>query len=130
MSGQFIDEKVAQFIIENIDSIAQLEALLLLRKNQETAWNVSTVAGWLYIDETQTAELLMSLCQRGFAAQREGEPSLYQYQPSSNELREKVDQVAELYSKHLIAVTHLVHSKPKSRIQEFANAFHFRKDTK
>jgi len=130
MSGQFIEENVAQFIIENIESIAQLEALLLLRRDQETAWSVSSVARWLYIDENQTAGILMSLCQRGFAARREGEPSLYQYQPSSNELREKVDQVAELYSKHLIAVTHLVHSKPKNRIQEFANAFNFRKDTK
>lgn len=130
MSGQFIEGNLEQFIIEHIDSIAQLEALLLLRRNQETAWSVPTVAGWLYVGENQTAELLMSLCQRGFAARPEGEPSLYQYQPSSNELREKVDQIAELYSKHLIALTHLVHSKPKSRIQEFANAFNFRKDTK
>lgn len=130
MSDQFIQDEVAQFIIENIDSIAQLEALLLLRRNRETGWSVPTLASWLYIDEKQTIDLLTALCQRGFAEQREGEPSLYQYQPSSNELRQKVDQVAEIYSKHLIAVTHLVHSKPKFRIQEFADAFNFRKDKK
>ena len=130
MSDRFIQDDVAQFIIENIDSIAQLEALLLLRRNRETGWSVPTVASWLYIDEKQTAELLMALCQRGFAEQRERDPFLYQYQPSSNELGQKVDQVAEIYSKHLIAVTHLVHSKPKSRIQEFADAFNFRKDKK
>jgi hypothetical protein len=130
MSDQFIQDDLAQFIIENIDSIAQLEALLLIRKNQETNWSAPAVARWLYIDEKQTTQLLVALCHRGFAVQREGKTSLYQYQPSSKELAQKVDQVTEIYSKHLIAVTHLIHSKPKIRIQEFADAFKFRKDSK
>lgn len=130
MSDPFIHDDVAQFVIENIDSIAQLEALLLLRRNQKSAWSIATLAGWLYIDDKQTAELLISLCQRGFVVQQEGEPFLYQYQPSSDELRQKIDQVAEIYSKQLIAVTHLVHSKLKPKIQQFADAFNFRKEKK
>lgn len=130
MSDQFIQDDLALFILENIDSIAQLEALLLLRKNQQTNWSAPAVARWLYIDEKQTTQLLVALCHRSFAVQREGKTSLYQYQPSSKELAQKVDQVAEIYSKHLIAVTHLIHSKPKIRIQEFADAFKFRKDSK
>ena len=35
MSGQFIPDDRAQFILEKIDSVAQLEALLLLLAAQE-----------------------------------------------------------------------------------------------
>jgi hypothetical protein len=31
MSSEFIPEEIAQFILEKIDSVVQLEALLLLR---------------------------------------------------------------------------------------------------
>jgi len=37
-----------------------------------------------------------------------------------------IEQLVEVYSHHLIAVTNLVHSKPR-RIGSFADAFKFRK---
>jgi len=40
-----------------------------------------------------------------------------------------LERTAEAYAKHLVPVTNLIHSKPKPRIQEFADAFRFRKDT-
>jgi hypothetical protein len=39
-----------------------------------------------------------------------------------------VDRLAELYSKYLIPVTHLIHSKPQTRVREFADAFKLRKE--
>jgi hypothetical protein len=72
MSDQFIQDDLALFILENIDSIAQLEALLLLRKNQQTNWSAPAVARWLYIDEKQTTQLLVALCHRGFACNEKG----------------------------------------------------------
>ncbi len=127
MNGQYIPDSIAQFIIEKIHSVAQLEALLLLRSPEER-WTVQALARRLYITEEETAELLSYLCAQGFAAPVEGAPPEYHYQPSSAELREMLDQVAEIYSKHLLPVTNLIHSKPKARIQEFADAFKFRKD--
>ena len=35
-----IPEDVAQFIIEKIDSVAQMEALLMLRENPQQQWDV------------------------------------------------------------------------------------------
>jgi hypothetical protein len=128
MTGQFIPDDIAQFILEKIDSVAQLEALLLLRSRPEDKWSVQALACRLYIDETQTAGLLTYLCAEGFAVAVAGEPAVYQYQPSSSELRRNVDRVAEIYSRHLVPVTNLIHSKPKTRVQEFADAFKFRKD--
>jgi hypothetical protein len=127
MTGAPIPDPVAQFIVDKIDSVAQLEALLLLRNNPERQWSVRDLAARLYIEERPTAELLSRLSARGFIAAI-GENPVYRYQPNSSETRQILDKVAETYSKHLLPVTNLIHSKAKSRIQEFADAFKFRKD--
>jgi hypothetical protein len=101
MTREFIPDDITQFIIEKIDSVAQLEALLLLRSSPEEKWSVRALSGRLYINEKETAEVLAQLRMNGFAIDKTGEPPLYQYQPASVELQQKVDRVAEIYSKHL-----------------------------
>lgn len=128
MNGQFIPDHIAQFIIEKIHSVAQLEALLLLRSSAQEQWTIQALASRLYISEEQTADVLSYLCAQGFAVPIESPLPGYRYQPSSVDLRDMLDRVAEIYSKHLVPVTNLIHSKPKARIQEFADAFKFRKD--
>jgi hypothetical protein len=127
MSGESIPDQIAQFIVEKIDSVAQLEALLLLRGEPENRWSVQALARRLYIDEKQTAELLSRLALQRLVSAN-GEPPLYRYEPSSTEVRNLVDRLAEIYSKQLVPVTQLIHSQSKMRVQEFANAFRFRKD--
>jgi len=56
-----IPEDVAQFIIEKIDSVAQLEALLLLRDNPQQQWDIAAVAKRLYIDDEQADKVLARL---------------------------------------------------------------------
>jgi hypothetical protein len=38
------------------------------------------------------------------------------------------DLLADVYARYLVPVTNLIHAKPKSRVQEFADAFKLRKD--
>jgi hypothetical protein len=128
MSDQVIPNDINQFIIEKIESVAQLEALLLLRNNPEKGWSVRALAARLYISDEQTAELLLALCAQGFATIDADNPAVYRFRPSSTELKTTLDRLAEIYAKHLVPVTNLIHSKPKSRIQQFADAFRLRKD--
>jgi hypothetical protein len=128
MTREFIPDDIAQFIVEKIDSVAQLEALLLLRSCPEEKWSVRALSRRLYITEKETADVLAHLQIHGLAINKTGEPLLYQYQPSSIELQQKVDRLAEIYARHLLPITNLIHSKPKTRVQEFADAFKFRKD--
>jgi hypothetical protein len=128
MSLNFIPDDVAQFVVEKIDSVAQMEALLLLRSDPQQEWNLESLAKRLYIDEKQTAEALEGLCADGFLVTTITEPPQYRYQPSSENLRQMVDRVSDIYSKHLVPITNLIHSKPKTRVQEFADAFRLRKE--
>ncbi|MGH7830037.1 MAG: hypothetical protein ACREP8_07645 [Candidatus Binatia bacterium] len=127
-SYNIIPDDVAQFILDHIDSIAQVEALLILRAHPDKDWDADRLARRLYISDQQTAEVLARLYRAGFLLASSGEPPIYRYGPTSNELKQLVDRLADVYSTHLVPVTNLIHSKPKSRVQEFADAFRLRKD--
>ncbi len=128
MAEDLIPIEIKQFILKSIDSIAQLEALLLLRNNPLEEWDAGKVARRLYISEQETTILLGRLCDEGFIVAKSDQTLRYQYQPRTTELMQMVNQLAEIYAKQLVPVTNLIHSKPRTRIQEFADAFKLRKD--
>jgi hypothetical protein len=105
-----------------------MEALLLLRENPQQRWELAAVAQRLYIDDEQAGKVLARLREQELLVADPSRSFAYRYQPGSVVLSQMVDRVAEIYSKHLVPVTNLIHSKPKSRVQEFADAFKFRKD--
>jgi hypothetical protein len=127
MADDLLPDDVKAFLLRHIDSIAHLEALLLLRANRELAWNAETLAKRLYTPVEETAEILARLCADGFLAVQGSESFLYQYHCPSREQADMVDQVAVFYARYLIPVTHLIHAKPRTRVQAFADAFKFRK---
>lgn len=63
-----------QFIVCNIDSVAQLEALLLLRANAGQVWQPEAVARRLYIQPVTAAALLRGLHERELIMLAEPEP--------------------------------------------------------
>jgi hypothetical protein len=128
MNNQVIPNDIERFLIKHIDSIAQLEALLLLRSDPQTAWSIETLAKRLYISEKQTAEIISGLCTSDFLIIKTNKPRRYQYQPGSVELGNMIDRVAEIYTKHLVPVTDLIHSRSRNRVQKFADAFRLRKE--
>lgn len=127
MPDSVIPGDVRGFILENIDSIAQLEGLLLLRADPQLGYKAGTIAERLYITESEADFLLSQLVERGLLI-KDDKTQLYSYQPKSEELRDMIKKLSDIYSHYLLAVTHLVHSKSKSRVQEFANAFRIRKE--
>ncbi|MGI8884334.1 MAG: hypothetical protein ACR2IA_08835 [Pyrinomonadaceae bacterium] len=127
MADDLIPDDVRRFILDKIDSIAELEGLLLFSRNPETEWNIEALAQRLYASQQQTSDVLTRLYLLGFLAVKEKESLTYYYQPGSPELRRMVDRVAEIYSKYLVPVTNLIHSKPQSKVQQFADAFKLRK---
>src|SRR5689334_21723604 len=102
MAEDPVPDEIKQFILRHIDSIGQLEALLLLRGKPDEVWNVGTVARRLYIHEQEAAPILTRLTRRGFLVANASEHTAYKYQPESVELRQMIDRLADIYSKHLV----------------------------
>jgi hypothetical protein len=128
MADEIIPEDVKQFFLQYIDSIAQWEGLLLLRANPQVKWSAGDVARNLYIDEAQAVKILNQLLSQGFVVAEGSGPLFYRYQPKPPEIEPLMVRAAALYAQYLVPVTHLIHTKAKSRIQEFADAFRLRKD--
>jgi hypothetical protein len=130
MTDGVIPEDVRQFLLKNIDSIAQWEGLLLLRAHPGAACDTSEIARNLYIPDHDVAALLAPLVARHIltASDIDGRTH-YRYDPETAELDGCIGQVADFYKLYLIPITHFIHAKPApSRVQEFANAFRIRKD--
>ena len=123
MMDESIPVDLREFILRYIDSVAHLEALLLLRANAETTWDIATIAQRLYTTEQQAAEVLTQLCADGLLA---CENDRYRYGRQSAENLATIDRLAASYAKQLIPITNMIHGKPR-RIRQFADAFKFRK---
>lgn len=123
MTDESIPADLREFILRYIDSVAHLEALLLLRASPQTAWNVASVAQRLYTNEQQAGEVLAQLCADGLLSSQD---ELYRYSGLSAEHVALIDRLAASYTKQLIPITNMIHGKPR-RIRQFADAFKFRK---
>src|SRR5262249_33871240 len=124
MADDIIPGDLRDFILRYIDSIGQLEALLLLRAHPDMDWDIKQAAARLYATEAEASEILAGLCADGFRSCGE---EVYRYAPQSPERQDMIDRLATAYSRHLIPVTNMIHAKPR-RIREFADAFKFRKE--
>ena len=124
MPGTGLPATVRRLIAESIDSIPELEAILLLRKTR-CDWTVTDAVERLYVSETVAAHLLATLVDKGFLVS-EGER--YRYGPASAELAAAVDELAVTYVRHLVQVTNIIHVKPSPGVRQFAEAFRIRKD--
>ena len=121
---QIIPPDIQQFIHDRIDSIAQMEALLLLRGSPDTWWDVATIAERLYIPVENCRPVASGLHSAGlFVKEETDKVERYRYRPANGELREMVDRLAYYYAQHLVPISNLVHAKSRSRIQEFSRAF-------
>jgi len=124
MADDVIPDDVRDFILRHIDSVAQLEALLLLRANGGQDWDVARTAARLYAGEEEIRKVLTQLCADGLLSCKD---NIYRYE-CPLDVRAIIDRLAEVYRRHLIPITNIIHTKPR-RIREFADAFKFRKDT-
>jgi hypothetical protein len=122
-----IPAHVLRFLKDYVQSIAQLELLLLLYRDRDNSWTVEAAAKAQYtaIGMTQTA--LESLRGIGLlAVTSESEPR-YQYAPVSSELDQLVAELAQLYLERRVTIINLIYSSPLDTLQSFADAFRIRK---
>ena len=118
-----IPADLRDFIVKSIDSVGQLEALLLLRGDPVKAWDVAQLARRLYVNEAEATAIFAHLVEQGFVAAEGGS---YRYE-RENKQALVIEQLAEAYARQLIPSTNLIHAKPRG-IRAFADAFKIKRD--
>jgi DNA-binding transcriptional regulator LsrR (DeoR family) len=122
-----IPEHVLRFLIDRIDSVPHLEALLLLWQNPEQDWSPEQVATRLYVSRETAAQLLEDLYRHG-VVKATAAPALYRYAADWADGPRLMPELAATYSRHLVRVAQLIHSKASPGVREFARAFQLKKD--
>lgn len=116
--------------IYSIASIPHLEAMLLMHQTPGQVWESAAIAQQLYLNSDQATGMLIDLSQAGVCRALPAEAAKYIYSPATEEIGELVNQLAHYYSRNLIEVTNMIHSKAPvaQRVHLFADAFKFNKD--
>ena len=126
MSDEF-DLGVRTFIAEHIQSVAQLELILLLHAHPMQPWSAADAARKFGLSPEMTLSLLRGLCQEGFAIATNDDEPQFRFAPKSTEFQNSVDQLAILYQQRRVSLVQLIYARPVDKLQRFADAFRFRK---
>lgn len=116
--------EVARFIATDIESVEQLEVLLLLRAAPDKQWTAEEVARALVSRVDSAADWLARMAQRRLLKRLDGR---YRYSPSTPEVAVTIDRLAESFAKYRVTVVGLIFSKPSERVRLFSDAFRIRR---
>lgn len=116
--------RVDRFILDEVESVPHLEALLILWRSRPRRWTVLEMAASLYIAKDEAAAVMADLGRRGLAV---ASPEGYCCTAETPRL-ELIGKVEGVYSRELIRITRLIHSKPSSSVRAFARAFRWTRD--
>lgn len=121
------EDEVLSFIFENIDSVPHLEALLLIWQSGSEPWSAEQLAARIYVSVHQAKSILEDLRRRGMTVQ-DAEDGPYRFATDWDAQRQLMPRLAKTYSRNLIGVTRMIHSKGSASVREFARAFQIKKD--
>ncbi len=125
MTTDSIPAALRDFILKHIQSIAEMEALAMMVNDRDSPWSAERAAARLYIPRPEAAAVLERLRAAGLA---EKSRAGYRFACASASRAAQAEALVALYAVQLIPVTHLIHSRRASRIQQFADAFQIRRD--
>lgn len=120
--------KVDRFIVDEIDSVPHLEALLLLWRSAPQPFSAAQIAEKLYISVGQGTGIAEDLHRRGLIGREHNSAPTFFYDPQNENRNRLMEAVDTTYRRELIRISGIIHSKPSAGVRAFANAFRFRKD--
>ncbi|HEY0684950.1 MAG TPA: hypothetical protein VGD45_21610 [Steroidobacter sp.] len=118
-----IDPEVERFILDSIDTVPHLEALLLIFQSPAIVWTVAELAARIYVNEKHASGILEDLARRSLIARVEQSPAKYQYIARSDAQTQLLQKVAQSYRTQLVQVTRFIHSNASASVRDFARAF-------
>lgn len=122
------EDEILRFILDEIDSVPHLEALLLLWNSRPRVWSIDDVADWLFFKTEVVRGIVQDLARRRLIVAEAGSADRFRGQPKSDEGDRLIEAVATAYRRELVRVSTFIHSNPPSAVREFARAFRFTKE--
>jgi hypothetical protein len=128
MSREEIADDVFEFLAQRIDSVPQLEALLLLWEDPARAWSAPELAARIYVEPAVAAGVLASLQRRQLTRALPGAEPRWCYDTAWDPSGKRMTEVAEAYRRHVVRIATFIHAGASQAVREFARAFDFKKE--
>jgi hypothetical protein len=119
---------VYDFILENIDTVPRLEALVLLWNSRPVWWTSEELTSRLYIPLEKVPQLLRDLVRMELIAESPTSPPKYSYLPKSEEQNELLLSLDNAYRRDLVRISTMIHLKASPGAREFARAFKLKQE--
>jgi hypothetical protein len=123
VNGDAALAQVKAFIAAHIQSVVQLEVLLLLYDHAQENWTAARVAQALRVDKTWVEAQLANLAASGFLSRKNGRAPTYRYAPRAPELHEDVRRLVWTYAERRVTVINMIYSKTPDHLRAFTEAF-------
>jgi hypothetical protein len=115
-------DDVGKFIFSYIDSVEQLEVLLLLRACREQSFTAKNVSDAMRTSLDSASNRLTTLQRQGFLSS-DPATEMFKYSPAATELDTLVGRLEEVYRVRKHKVLELIFSPMKKVARNFADAF-------
>lgn len=126
MSEAEIPANVRSFVHDHVESVVQVEVLLLLQAEPGRAFCGADVVAALRVEPAWARAQLSELAARGILV--EAAPGAYRFAPRTAEIEAAVAGLARAYADRRVTVIGLIYAKPSEPLRSFADAFRLRKD--
>jgi hypothetical protein len=128
VSESGFSDELDKFIAVEINSLEQLEILLLLSGNPHKWWTAQGVYEVVKSSPQSVQERLQQMVERGIL-RLEGQGEVrYQFGATEGDIWRTITELREAYKERSVKVVQAIYSKPPDAVQEFARAFRVRKD--
>jgi DNA-binding IclR family transcriptional regulator len=119
-------DAVLSFVDRHIESLEQLEILLLLAA-QDRGWSALEIFQKIQSSQASVEQRLQTLVTAGLLAK--DERGLFRFAPKDEETRKVVKDLADAYRTRRVRIIEAIYTRKTDAVQSFADAFKFRKDS-
>lgn len=120
-----LSREVVRFITRHIESVEELEVLLLLRDQREKEWSAAEISKALRATQSSIELRLDRLRSLKLIEQQGDTRSVY---PTNHPLEADIAQVAEAYRSRKTKVIEQIFTGPSRTARSFSDAFRVRKE--
>ncbi|HEU4407080.1 MAG TPA: hypothetical protein VFS43_17560 [Polyangiaceae bacterium] len=125
MAEHDFPDELKRFVAAHLDTVDQLEVLLLLQRRPAEVWTPQRVSDELRTSPMSAAVRLARLCATGLCEEAEGGVRL---RPADASVERAVQLVAAAYRERRVSLIALIYARPPEGVRDFADAFRLKRD--
>jgi len=118
--------QVDRFILDRVESVPHLEALLLVWRARPQAWSAEAMARRLWVKPEVAKGILADWERDGLLIRLSGEEKYVCHPDTAAD--PLLDAVNDNYRREMIRISTMIHTKASAAVREFARAFRLKKE--